>query len=94
MSGFRAGQPVVWDEERWVITDVSGSGHIDAIRPAVVDGNEPAVEFTGAEADVLEVACAWFALCDNTATALEPHPVLGPVPICNRCAAKNAAARS
>lgn len=32
--------------------------------------------------------CAWFALCENPATTTEPHPILGPVPICQRCAAK------
>jgi len=32
--------------------------------------------------------CRWFALCTNPATTLEPHPILGTVPICDRCAAK------
>lgn len=32
--------------------------------------------------------CAWFALCTNAATGTEPHPILGDVPICDRCAAK------
>lgn len=31
------------------------------------------------------VACHWFSRCVNPATALEPHPVLGPLPICQRC---------
>lgn len=35
--------------------------------------------------------CEWFALCDNPATGTEPHPILGDVPICDRCAAKVAA---
>lgn len=29
--------------------------------------------------------CAWFARCTNLAIGLEPHPVLGAVPICGRC---------
>lgn len=29
--------------------------------------------------------CQWFAKCDRPATHLEPHPVLGPVPACDRC---------
>jgi hypothetical protein len=33
-------------------------------------------------------ACQWFALCDNPAVTTEPHPVLGAVPICQRCADK------
>jgi hypothetical protein len=31
------------------------------------------------------VACTWFALCENVAVTTEPHPVLGAVPICQRC---------
>jgi hypothetical protein len=33
--------------------------------------------------------CEWFALCDNDATGFESHPILGDVPICDRCRAKN-----
>jgi hypothetical protein len=36
----------------------------------------------------LERACQWFALCDNPATGHMPHPILGSVPICDRCRAK------
>jgi len=35
--------------------------------------------------------CQWFRDCGNPATSLEPHPILGAVPICERCAAKVAA---
>ncbi len=31
------------------------------------------------------VACQWFAKCDNMADNLVFHPVLGPVPTCERC---------
>jgi hypothetical protein len=30
--------------------------------------------------------CAWFALCDHDAVGTVEHPVLGDVPICQRCA--------
>jgi len=30
--------------------------------------------------------CRWFLYCENPATATEPHPLLGNVPICPRCA--------
>lgn len=30
--------------------------------------------------------CEWFALCTNAATHNKPHPVLGSVPCCGRCA--------
>lgn len=29
--------------------------------------------------------CGWFLLCDRPATHLEPHPMLGPIPACDRC---------
>lgn len=37
-----------------------------------------------AEADA-PATCEWFALCTNAATHDEPHPILGPVPACDRC---------
>jgi len=35
-----------------------------------------------------EQECAWWAGCSNDATTTEPHPVLGNVPICDRCVGK------
>jgi len=32
--------------------------------------------------------CEWFLLCKNQATKTEPHPILGEVPICERCSTK------
>lgn len=34
--------------------------------------------------------CEWFLLCTNEATTTESHPILGDVPICDRCKEKNA----
>lgn len=31
--------------------------------------------------------CQWFALCPNDATHTRSHPILGEVPICDRCEA-------
>lgn len=45
------------------------------------------------DGELVEVPCQWFALCDNHAATTEPHPVLGDVPICNRCAEKVEATR-
>jgi hypothetical protein len=30
--------------------------------------------------------CEWFALCDRPAAGVVHHPVLSPVPTCQRCA--------
>lgn len=35
-----------------------------------------------------ETTCRWFARCDNPATGTRPHPILGDVPICDRCREK------
>ena len=29
--------------------------------------------------------CMWFALCDKKAVTTVSHPILGEVPICQRC---------
>lgn len=34
------------------------------------------------------IICQWFARCANATTKAAKHPVLGPVPICDRCAEK------
>lgn len=34
--------------------------------------------------------CEWYALCMNPAVGTTPHPILGNVPICQRCADKHA----
>lgn len=31
------------------------------------------------------VPCEWFVKCGNMATTMRAHPVLGSVPICDRC---------
>ena len=33
----------------------------------------------------VEAPCMWFAKCANPANGLRDHPVLGQVPICQRC---------
>ena len=36
--------------------------------------------------DASRFECAVFALCDRSAVGFYPHPILGPVPSCKRCA--------
>jgi len=33
--------------------------------------------------------CQWFALCTRPANGTESHPIIGEVPICDRCREKN-----
>lgn len=35
---------------------------------------------------MVEQMCEWFARCGRTATGTTPHPILGEVPTCDRCA--------
>jgi hypothetical protein len=32
--------------------------------------------------------CRWFLRCENPATTTRKHPILGDVPICERCNSK------
>lgn len=36
----------------------------------------------------IATVCGWFAACDNISTGAMAHPILGDVPICDRCRAK------
>jgi hypothetical protein len=36
--------------------------------------------------EVANPLCQWFAACDRPALGALPHPVLGHVPACERCA--------
>ena len=38
------------------------------------------------ESSGLVVACGWFARCDRPANGVQPHPILGDIPSCQRCA--------
>lgn len=56
------------------------------------DGSTPFVLTGGAAYLVADTAreaplhCHWFAGCTNAAATSVPHPVLGDVPVCQRCA--------
>jgi hypothetical protein len=50
--------------------------------------NEPGTPFKIVKKRERIELCKWFALCDHPANGTMPHPVLGEVPICDRCRAK------
>ena len=35
------------------------------------------------------ILCHWYALCDHLAVGLVEHPILGAVPVCQRCVDKH-----
>lgn len=37
-----------------------------------------------------QLMCTWYALCDRPAVGKVNHVILGPVPVCQRCADKHA----
>lgn len=50
-----------------------------------VDDGRPDLNPDGTPA----IPCQWYALCDRGAIGLVPHPILGTVPTCKRCAEKH-----
>lgn len=52
------------------------------------DGTQTFCSCGAALVDDHDIGCQWFALCDHAATSARSHPILGHVPICDRCSAK------
>lgn len=86
MTAFPVGAPVVSAGDHTLLGEITAAPAPGMRRVAWLPDHTPG---DADVRDLLEVECAWFALCDHTATSLEPHPVLGPVPICDRCREKN-----
>lgn len=79
LDNFEARKPDAAPEEVVAhIRKVMGDDAAEYVAKHVVDLQEGAA---GQE-------CKWWAMCDNPATTTEPHPILGDVPICDRCVAK------
>lgn len=57
----------------------------DWLDMAGVVATSPTGRETGRVVACDRVMCGWFARCQNYATHAEAHPVLGPVPACDRC---------
>jgi hypothetical protein len=45
----------------------------------------PRVKFVDESGAEVTIPCQWMALCDHDAVTVQPHPILGDVPICDRC---------
>lgn len=92
VGGIRADMPIAVDGVPYVVVDVDTTERGDAIMAyradAPDDGGDHIETIDPDMHTIEEVVCGWFALCDNTATTVEPHPILTLVPICDRCRAK------
>lgn len=66
-----------------------GEGPIFAVYCDAPSG-QYAGDYYTSERVLLTGTCAWYALCENDATTLVRHPVLGLVPTCERCVEKHA----
>jgi hypothetical protein len=85
----------ILDEHGWQITstfDTVAHGYLTA---TVKAPGLAAMPGHSSESDVLwqdaapdTPPCSWFAKCSHAATHYRQHPILGDVPICNRCANK------
>lgn len=98
-TGLKADQPIVVDGVPYVIVDVDTTelgDHVVAYPADAPDDGHNHLETIAADGsvDIALVECSWFAKCDRVAYGVEPHPVLGLVPICPPCAAKVAKLRS
>lgn len=73
----------------------SGANNLDVLDGEFVEFNGDDDRQYQPEASVLYAEqlqrdlgeCRWFARCGRPATGTTPHPVLGDVPTCDRCAA-------
>lgn len=69
------------DEGGWDVQIVTPAG---AVHQTNINGNQSIDS-------IIDPTCKWFARCGRSATGTTPHPVLGAVPTCDRCAAFAAA---
>lgn len=88
-----AGQPVVVGNTRGIVVDVvtDERGTVIVVRPHGAPDQDDELDsvLEPDDQNLYEVVCEWFLLCENTATSMEPHPILGEVPICDRCHERN-----
>jgi len=85
--GSRTGRPD--DVDAYVLDNLSND-YGDEVRSMIDAGLTDRKNGLGEDfpAQGHDQECAWWAGCHNDATTTEPHPILGDVPICDRCVGK------
>lgn len=58
-----------------------GHDEYDDAMPVVNPDGSP----TAATLAMFRTVCQWWFMCENQAVQTRPHPILGHVPICERC---------
>lgn len=76
--------------EQWMLSERDVAMARDILtRPflqTIPRGYKVTATTNGSTLESFPITCEWFALCTREATTYLPHPVLGRVPACQRCA--------
>jgi len=69
---------------------MDGTGCVEGLETYVnrITGEPGRIKVAVEGGEIVAVLCCWFAACENEAISTEAHPILGQVPICDRCAEK------
>jgi hypothetical protein len=77
---------MMWNAPMGRVIPVFVVTEVHAGEPVIVkDARSGKFALYNAEPGDLFIVCRWFLGCENPATHTQSHPILGDVPICDRC---------